>query len=44
MIQGLNEEQSQAALAVLWPVICYAGAGSGKTRTLTYRILHMVCD
>ena len=44
MLEGLNERQSQAALAVEGPVIVFAGAGSGKTRTLTYRILNMIVN
>ena len=44
MLEGLNERQSQAALAVNGPVIVFAGAGSGKTRTLTYRILNMIVN
>ena len=44
MLEGLNERQSQAALAVDGPVIVFAGAGSGKTRTLTYRILNMIVN
>lgn len=44
MLEGLNANQSQAAEAVQGPVIVFAGAGSGKTRTLTFRILHMVVN
>lgn len=44
IIEGLNEQQSRAALAVNGPVIVFAGAGSGKTKTLTYRIAHMIVD
>ena len=44
MLEGLNEQQSKAALAVEGPVIVFAGAGSGKTRTLTYRILNMIVN
>ena len=44
MLEGLNERQSSAALAVNGPVIVFAGAGSGKTRTLTYRILNMIVN
>ena len=44
MIEGLNERQSQAAEAINGPVIVFAGAGSGKTRTLTYRILNMIVN
>ena len=44
MIEGLNVNQSKAAETVVGPVIVFAGAGSGKTRTLTFRILHMVVN
>lgn len=44
MLEGLNANQSSAAMAVNGPVIVFAGAGSGKTRTLTYRILHMIVN
>ncbi|MBO4666967.1 MAG: UvrD-helicase domain-containing protein [Bacilli bacterium] len=44
MLEGLNERQSQAAEAINGPVIVFAGAGSGKTRTLTYRILNMIVN
>lgn len=44
MIEGLNKEQSLAAKAVYGPVMVFAGAGSGKTRTLTYRIINMILN
>lgn len=40
----LNEEQYEAAITVKGPLLILAGAGSGKTRVLTYRIAHMVQD
>ena len=42
MLEGLNKEQSLACKAVYGPVMVFAGAGSGKTRTLTYRIMYMI--
>ena len=44
MYQGLNEEQTMALLEVTGPVCVFAGAGSGKTRTLTMRIKYMIED
>lgn len=42
MLSNLNEQQQQAVLAVEGPVMVFAGAGSGKTRTLTYRVAYMI--
>ena len=40
----LNKEQCEAAKTVDGPLLILAGAGSGKTRVLTYRIAHMIQD
>ncbi len=42
VVEGLDPEQSAAVLAPRGPVCVLAGAGTGKTRTITRRIAHLV--
>lgn len=42
LLSHLNENQAQAADHFTGPALVIAGAGSGKTRTLVYRIAHLI--
>ena len=42
LLEKLNEKQREAASQIDGSILILAGAGSGKTRTITYRIAHMI--
>ena len=43
-LAGLDPEQRAAAAVVKGPLLIVAGPGTGKTRTLTHRIAHLIAD
>lgn len=42
ILKDLNSDQQKAVLATHGPMIILAGAGSGKTRVLTYKVIYLI--
>ena len=44
LLKNLNKEQKEAVLSTEGPNLIVAGAGSGKTRVLTTRLIHIITE
>ena len=43
-LEGLNDRQREAVLHIDGPIMIVAGAGSGKTKVLTTRVIHLMAN
>lgn len=44
LLKDLNQDQQKAVLATDGPIIILAGAGSGKTRVLTHKVIYLILE